>query len=129
MIQTKNDQFNALCDYLATRRKVILLAWWNASGDDPGQTTARSLTRGQFNDHIPEVLDAFERKLRSRPGGAEERAADVQKKREEVKHGLHRWQQGYRLQELMHEWGHLHLCLLEELDVFAAINPEFDREM
>jgi signal transduction histidine kinase len=128
MLQAQNDQFNAFCDYLVTRRKAILLAWRKASGTDPGQTTAHSLTRRQFNDHIPEVLDAFERKLRSRPGGAENRAADVQKKQEEVKHGLHRWQQGYRLQELMHEWGHLHLCLADESDAFAAIHPEFNRE-
>jgi len=128
MLQAQNDQFNAFCDYLVTRRKAILLAWRKASGTDPGQTTAHSLTRRQFNDHIPEVLDAFERKLRSRPGGAENRAADVQKKLEEVKHGLHRWQQGYRLQELMHEWGHLHLCLADESDAFAAIHPEFNRE-
>ena len=124
-----SDQFNAFCDYLTTRRKAILLAWRKASGTDPGQTTAHSLTRRQFNDHIPEVLDAFERKLHSRPGGSEDREADIQKKKEEVKHGLHRWQQGYRLQELMHEWGHLHLCLFDEIDAFAAIHPEFDREM
>lgn len=105
------------------------MAWRKASRTDTGQTTAHSLTRSQFNDHIPEVLDAFENKLRSRPGGAEDRAADVQKKQEEVKHGLHRWQQGYRLQELMHEWGHLHLCLLEELDAFASTHPEFGRGM
>jgi signal transduction histidine kinase len=131
VIPSKNNhnQFNALCDYLATRRNAILLAWRKASGTDPRQTTAHSLTRGQFNDHIPEVLDAFERKLRSRPGGAEDRAADTQKKQEEVKHGLHRWQQGYLLQELMPEWGHLHLCLFEELEAFATIHPEFEREM
>ncbi|MBC8001611.1 MAG: HAMP domain-containing histidine kinase [Opitutaceae bacterium] len=127
MTQSPCDQLNALCDYLATRRQAILLAWRKASGSDPGQTTAHSLTRGQFNDHVPEVLDAFERKLRSRPGGAEARAAGVQTKQEEVKHGLHRWQQGYRLQELMHEWGHLQICLFEEIESFAAIHPELTR--
>ena len=126
MTQSPSEQFNALCDYLATRREAILLAWRKASGTDPGQTTAHSLTRGQFNDHIPEVLDAFERKLRSRPGGSEARSADAQTKREEVKHGLHRWQQGYRLQELMHEWGHLQLCLFEEIEAFAALHPGFE---
>ena len=95
---------------------------------DPAQTTAHALTRGQFNDHIPEVLDAFERKLRSRPGGVEAREADVEKRQEEIKHGLHRWQQGYRLQELMREWGHLQLCLFEELNVLARTHPEFERE-
>jgi signal transduction histidine kinase len=40
---------------------------------------------------------------------------------------LHRWQQGYRLQELMHEWGHLQVCLFEVMETFAAAHPEFDR--
>jgi len=44
-----------------------------------------------------------------------------------MKHGITRWQQGYRLQELMHEWGHLQMCLLAELDDFSTTNPDFDR--
>src|SRR6185503_11533456 len=112
----KSQQFAALSDHLGTRRDAILRAWRNAAWADPAQTTGRSLTLGQFNDHVPEVLDAFEHKLRARAGGADARAADAEQKQEEVKHGLHRWQQGYRLQELMHEWGNLQLCLFEELD-------------
>src|SRR5579862_539286 len=107
MTRTKAEQFNALSDFLGTQRKMILQAWRNAADADPKQTTVGALTRSQFNDHIPQVLDAFEQKLRARPGGAADKAADLITKREEVKHGLHRWQQGYRLQELMHEWGHL----------------------
>lgn len=126
MILHSNNSFNGFCDYLASRRSSILQAWRKASNQDLGQTTSHSLTRRQFNDHVPEVLDAFERKMRSLPGGLEDRAADVQKKQEEVKHGLHRWQQGYRLQELIHEWGHLHLCLIEELNTFSAMHPELD---
>ena len=60
-------------------------------------------------------------------GGAAATAAGLATKQEEVKHGLHRWQQGYRLQELMHEWGHLQLGLFEVMEVFAAAHPEFDR--
>ena len=119
--------FEGISDFLATRREAVLLAWQKSVRSDPKQKTARSLTLGQFNDHIPQVLDAFESKLRSRPGGAAARAADREKKQEEVKHGLHRWQQGYRLQELMNEWGHLQLCLFEELQDFAQAHPEFDR--
>ena len=95
---------------------------------DPVQTTARSLTRSQLHDHIPEVLDAFERKLRSSPGGQEARAADVEKTQEEVKHGRHRWQQGYRLPELLHEWGHLQLCLFEEIEAYAAAHADFGHD-
>ena len=128
MNQTTSQQLGLLCDYLAARRTEILAAWRKAADADPGQTTAHGLTRGKFNDHIPEVLDAFEQLLRSRPGGTNAQAAMIDKKAEEVKHGLHRWQQGYRLQELMHEWGHLQLCLFEELDAFAKAHLAIDRD-
>ena len=122
-------QFDALCNFLMGRREDLLLAWRKAVDADPEQTTARSLTRGQLYDHIPEVLDAFERKLRSTPGGKEAQAADFVKTQEEVKHGRHRWQQGYRLPEVLHEWGHLQLCLFEEIEAFAATHSDFGREM
>jgi signal transduction histidine kinase len=128
MTTTQGEQLAALGDYLVERRNLILAALRKAADADPAQTTVRSLTRGQFNDHIPQVLDAFEAKLRARPGGAAAKAADIATRKGEVKHGLHRWQQGYRLQELMHEWGHLQLCLFNELEEFAATHPEFRRE-
>ncbi|MBC8041531.1 MAG: sensor histidine kinase [Opitutaceae bacterium] len=112
-----------LSNYLATRRKAILKAWSRAVNADAKQTTASSLTRAQFNDHIPDILDAFERRLRAGP--VDEAGADG--KTDGIKHGITRWQQGYRLHELMHEWGHLHMCLLVELDTFGASNPDFDR--
>lgn len=112
-----------LSDCLATRREAILQAWSRAVDADAKQTTASSLTRAQFNDHIPEILDAFERRLRA--GAGDDAKQDG--KEDEVKHGVTRWQQGYRVQELMHEWGHLHMCLLAELDAFSVANPDFDR--
>jgi signal transduction histidine kinase len=128
MKPTTSDQLNELSDYLAQRRKAILVAWRQAANADPKQMTVRSLTHGQFNDHIPQVLDAFEDKLRLRPGCAAARVADIESKKEEVKHGLHRWQQGYRLRELVHEWGHLQRSLFDEVTAFAAIQPSFERE-
>ena len=44
-----------------------------------------------------------------------------------MKHGLHRWQQGYRLPELVREWGHLQLCLFDELKLFADTHPDIER--
>lgn len=126
MHQTPSQQLATLSDLLAARREAILQAWREAACADPEQTTGRALTIGQFLDHIPEILDAFEFKLRSRPGGMADRAADRGKKKEEVKHGLHRWQQGYRLKELMNECGQLQLCLFEELRNLATAHPELD---
>ena len=96
MTHTRSEQLNALCDYLGQEREAILRAWRTAAEKDPKQTTVRALTRGQFDDHIPQVLDAFERKLRARPGSAADKGAGSTTRREEVKHGLHRWQQGDR---------------------------------
>ncbi len=126
MPQTTIQQLAALSDLLAARREVILGAWRKMDRADPEQMTGRALTIGQFLDHIPPILDAYELRLRSRPGGVDARAADIEKKQEGVKHGLHRWQQGYRLKELITECGHLHLCLFEELGSLVATHPELE---
>jgi signal transduction histidine kinase len=126
MSLTPSQQFSALSDHFAARRDNILQAWRIADRADPDQTTGRLLTLGQFLDHIPEMLDAFEYRLRSRPGGADAREADDDKQKEGVKHGLHRWQQGFRLQELINECGHLQLCLYSELGRIAEEHPEIE---
>ena len=123
---TKSEQLAALSDLLAARREAILETWRKMDRADPGQTTGRALTLAQFLDHIPPILDAYELKLRSRPGGMNAHAADVEKKEEGVKHGLHRWQQGYRLKELITECGHLQLCVFEELGDIVAKHPELE---
>lgn len=123
MILSHSEQFGVLADYLATRRESILLVWRGNACADPAQSTGRSLSVGQFLDHIPQMLDAFELKLRSQQGGPVARAAEIDKKTEEVKHGLHRWQQGYRMKELVNECGHLQLCLFDELDRFDSEHP------
>ena len=123
---TTSEQLAALSDLLAARREAILAAWRKLDRADPEQKTGRSLTLGQFLDHIPAILDAYEFKLRSRPGGADARVADADKKEEGVKHGLHRWQQGYRLKELISECGHFQHCVFEELGKIVAGHPELE---
>lgn len=112
-------------EYLATRRNGILDSWREASEADRQQPTAHSLSQSQFNDHIPELLEALQRKLRSRPGGWNATDAGEDMRVEEGKHGLQRWQQGYRQEELMREWGLLHLCLGRELENFALQCPDW----
>ncbi len=123
---TPSQQLAALSDLLAARREAVLVAWRKVERADPAQTTGRALTLAQFLDHIPPILDAYELKLRSRPGGTDARAAEADKKEEGVKHGLHRWQQGYRLKELITECGHLQLCVFEELGDLVATHPEIE---
>ncbi|HVU18052.1 MAG TPA: sensor histidine kinase [Candidatus Didemnitutus sp.] len=116
--------FVELSSHLADRRQAILDAWRNRASADPEQSTARMLTRGQFENHIPPLLEALEAKLREMGDGHKSAAIDENDARkEEIRHGVERWQQGYRLAELMHEWGHLHQCLFDEIESFAANRP------
>jgi signal transduction histidine kinase len=95
----------------------VLEGWRRATEADPDLTTGASLPRTQFRDHIPHLLDALARALRTPPGAAppgDGGPADG------TEHGLQRWQQGYRLAEVVREWGHLHHCLETELDGYAA---------
>lgn len=112
---TLRAQWAALADHFARRREAILAAWRLAIDTDAELATAAKSTRNQFVDHIPDVLDAFENRLRARD--PEEKAeARTDQKEWAAEHGMHRWQQGYQLTETMREWGHLHLCLLAELE-------------
>ncbi len=122
------QQLVALSGHLSSRRAQIMEAWRKASEEDQDQTTVDSLTRAQFNDHMPQVLEAFETKLAAAPDGRLEAVAEEKQKLEEVKHGQHRWQQGYPLREVTREWGHLHMCLSQELMIFAASNPNIEPE-
>ncbi|MEO6270789.1 MAG: histidine kinase, partial [Lautropia sp.] len=54
-----------LADHLAERREVIIRAWAAATRRDPEVTAARRLSAVEFADHVPGVLDAFERRLRA----------------------------------------------------------------
>lgn len=122
------QQLRELSDHLAARRASILSAWRAASEADPRQTSMDALTRTQFNDHIPPLLDALEEKLCARPGSEKAEESREDQKRQETKHGAHRWQQGYRLGEITREWGLLHLCLCDELEHFGALRPDVLRE-
>ncbi len=104
------------------RRPLILRAWHQLVDADPELTTASSISRTQFYDHIPQLLDAFTDLLCAEEV-VEEKKANAEQKKSAAEHGLHRWQQGYNQWQTMREWAHLQLCLLDELDDYAAAQP------
>ena len=110
-----------LAAFLGSRRESILTAWRRAVDADPELTTASTITRAQFIDHIPAVLDAFEWRL-SAQHSADRAQAREEQNQSAAEHGLHRWQQGYDQPDTMREWGHLHLCLLQELEDFQTLH-------
>jgi len=120
--ESAREQRDAVAAHLAASRDALLQRWRQATDADPELTSASALSRAQFFDHIPEVLDAFERMLRAR--FSEERAEAAEDQREGAAgHGMHRWQQGYRQREAMREWRHLHLCLVDELEAYSLAHP------
>ena len=112
-------QLSALALHLSTQREVILQRWRQAVEADPRLTTASNLSRSQFNDHIPQVLDAFERDLSSRDR-VETIEATADQRESAAEHGTHRWQQGYDQREVICEWGHLQACLSDELEHYEV---------
>lgn len=125
---TKNEthsQLAMLAAHLGDKRKPILKRWRTATEDAPGVMIASALTRVQFNDHIPGVLDAYNRILLAWPGAPSARS-QMKEKEQISEHGLQRWQQGYQLRDLTREWGHLHMSVMVELDQYALANPDLE---
>jgi len=123
-MQTKRkNQLADIATHLEARRADILQAWRAKVDNDPDLTTGTSLSRTQFYDHIPDILDALDERLRAWPLEVS-RKLQQQEKEGTASHGLHRWQQGFRLRELTREWGYLQLCLIDEIDAYGTAYPE-----
>ena len=119
------EQLNALAAELLERREAILDSW-RAYGDaTPGRNVGSSLSRAQFNDHIPAVLDCLADTLDAWPDKPTPRA-EKNEAEKVLEHGLQRWQQGYQLSELIREWGYLQMCVAAELERYAAEHPALD---
>jgi signal transduction histidine kinase len=121
-------ELTALASYLAGQREHILRCWLQAVELDPQLTTPSGISRAQFNDHIPQVLDAFERRLQAQDAGDKAQAHSDQKQ-SAAEHGLHRWQQGYNQPEAIREWGHLHYALLNELEEYGRAHPQLQGDV
>jgi len=117
-----------LRDHLDRHRDTILDDWRNATLAVPGLTIVASLSRTQFLDHIPRVLDAYSNRLCIWPD-KESLNEEHEEKKMVSDHGIQRWQQGYELRELTKEWGHLHMRLMEELESFQAVNPGLEPQV
>ena len=63
------EQLSALASELLARRDEILKAWRAAGELDAERSIASSLSRAQFNDHIPAVLDCLAHTIEAWPDG------------------------------------------------------------
>jgi hypothetical protein len=122
MNSSNQQQLQQLADHLSQRVPLILQAWHELVEADPELTTASLISRTQFYDHIPQLLEAFTGLLRAEDF-LDRKQATAEQQKNAAEHGLHRWQQGYNQSQTMREWAHLHMCLLEELEQYAALHP------
>lgn len=113
------QELAALVQVLRARRDELLAAWRHRVHADPMLARSGTLTRMQLNDHVPDLLDDWERRLLD-PARAE---PDQQARADGAVHGGHRWQQGFDLAQLTREFGWLNECVLAELDRHAALHP------
>jgi signal transduction histidine kinase len=116
-----------LAAHLRARRAETLKSWREAVMADRVLTTAHSLPRNQLDDHVPGLLQAYE--LRLNPGATAAETAVAEQGQQAVAHGLHRWQQGYDLQEVSRELGHLNAAVVVQLEKYARERPELESEV
>lgn len=117
------EQLGRLAAHLAERREALIQAWEKAIHADPDIKTVQSLSILHFRDLIPKVLESFEQRLRTT--GFDESALSEEEKQRVAEHGVHRWEQGFSLHELVREWQHLQLAVQEELERYGA-DPDMD---
>ena len=103
--------------YLFSRREAILSNWRTACEADHSLRTVSTLSREEFNNLIPILLNILDQRLSGQPDEADP-AVTVHA------HGLHRWHKAHGLQDLLRELSHLSQVLVTELQRFRQLYPE-----
>jgi signal transduction histidine kinase len=117
--ETSGENFDALAtlaDYFFNRREGILTNWRLRCEADPNLPGLHSLSREEFNDRIPVLLDVLEARLQRRPEPTDARLRATE-------HGLHRWHKGYTLRATLAEITHLQPVLDAEISGYLTLNP------
>jgi len=96
-----------------------LINWRMQCAADERMTSKASFSREEFNDQMPLLIDVLFRRL-----AGEKIPTDPEIVANE--HGLHRWQSGYSLPELIMETEHLFNVILSEIDAFTEKNGWHD---
>jgi signal transduction histidine kinase len=118
LLQATKAELASIAQHFNTRREVILAAWEAAVKADLSLAVGASLNRVEFLDHVPALLDTFERDLLEfNPEDTRDKVSDFPKSA--ASDGLKRWQQGYDLGELVRELGRLNECVVDEIDGYT----------
>jgi signal transduction histidine kinase len=124
MGKAKSDSpqpISQLADYLRTCRESILNRWRTICAEDLKLINYSAFSREEFNDHAPAVLNILDQRLRK----LEDESSVIEQASE---HGLHRWQRGYSLTELLAELEHLYWVVLDEVTAYQQTHHPLSAE-
>jgi signal transduction histidine kinase len=110
-----------LAAYLSVRREAILNNWRTKCESSPSLSGVASLNREEFNNRTPFMLNILEQSFKNQ-------ALEGDIRQQAAEHGLHRWQKGYDLHELLEEMQHLNQLLLAELRAYWQLHGKDDTE-
>jgi PAS domain S-box-containing protein len=121
-MQQKSQRVLArLAQLILEHKDEIVEHWVKAMEEETEIESADSLTHRQVVDHVPAIFDELAALLRAHPGDHSLKDASI--------HGRYRWLQGYRLDELLHEFGLLREVFLEHLSIFLQQLPDLTPEI
>ena len=119
-----SSHFSKLADYIVENVDSITKSWVEAIEHQPDIRSTEGLTYRQVVDHLPYLCHDLADRLRN--VGVETTADEAHHARV---HGIHRWEQGYKLDEVIRESGIIrHVFAVKCLDAFQRHLPEFDAQ-
>jgi signal transduction histidine kinase len=118
---TDGEVLNHLAQFLYDHRDRITKEWMAAVHRDPKIATSETIAAHQLRDHMPELLDDLVDLLRA---PLEDQAHD-RADHDARAHGHYRWEQGYRLGELLRELSRVRMALIAQLLSFEEQTPDF----
>jgi signal transduction histidine kinase len=122
ILSDSQQPLSAIVAYLFAQRETILNSWRTVCQADSTLKKGSSLSREEFNNLLPLILDILEARLLGHAPEADP-ALTAQA------HGLHRWQKSFSLLDTMREVSHLTQILYDELKRFQGLFPQTDAQL
>ncbi len=117
-----NPLLPQLSEFLCERTQWITNEWIRAVARQTDIRSADHVTHEQLVDHLPALFRDLTERLKN--GGQERVEGEAQ---HAYSHGRHRWQQGYKLEEIIRETSLIRrIVSLDCFDDFARTRPDFD---
>jgi signal transduction histidine kinase len=123
MTDIRIGPLRGFADFVRRERSRLTEQWMKAVFGEVGLVEADKLTYEQLADHLPEILDALCEALDAQDLESVEPVIE----RDARQHGLVRWRQGYRIEELVRELDLFHETLADALEAYADTDNTFTR--